>query len=141
MFYDLGDCDQIWHQLSPYTIFTNCQLTRAVLKGILLLSLFELTKKWSGLVTRSELIAKLAAKNPALYHRDIERLVSTILDEIGGALERGDRVELRGFGAFSVRHRKSRIGRNPRTGTSVQVSEKRVPFFKMGKGMRERLNR
>ena len=92
-------------------------------------------------MTRSELIAKLAAKNPALYHRDIERLVSTILDEIGGALERGDRVELRGFGAFSVRHRKSRIGRNPRTGTSVQVFEKRVPFFKMGQGMRERLNR
>jgi integration host factor subunit beta len=92
-------------------------------------------------VTRSELIAKLAAKNPALYHRDIERLVGTVLDEIGGALERGDRVELRGFGAFSIRHRKSRVGRNPRTGTSVQVSEKRVPFFKMGKGMRERLNR
>ena len=92
-------------------------------------------------MTRSELIAKLAAKNPTLYHRDIERLVSTILDEIGGALEHGDRVELRGFGAFSVRHRKSRMGRNPRTGSSVQVSEKRVPFFKMGKGMRERLNR
>jgi integration host factor subunit beta len=92
-------------------------------------------------VTRSELIAKLAAKNPALYHRDIERLVSTILDEIGSALERGERVELRGFGAFSVRNRKSRVGRNPRTGTSVQVSEKTGPFFKMGKGMRERLNR
>ena len=92
-------------------------------------------------MTRSELIAKLAAKNPTLYHRDIERLVSTILDEIGSALEHGDRVELRGFGAFSVRHRKSRMGRNPRTGSSVQVSEKKVPFFKMGKGMRERLNR
>ena len=92
-------------------------------------------------MTRSELIAKLAAKNPTLYHRDIERLVSTIHDEIGGALEHGDRVELRGFGAFSVRHRKSRMGRNPRTGSSVQVSEKKVPFFKMGKGMRERLNR
>ena len=84
-------------------------------------------------MTRSELIAKLAAKNPALYHRDIERLVSTILDEIGGALERGDRVELRGFGAFSVRHRKSRIGRNPRTGTSVQVSEKWYLFSKWAK--------
>ena len=94
-----------------------------------------------GALTRSELIAKLAAKNPALYHRDLERLVTTILDEIGGALERGDRVELRGFGAFSVRHRKARKGRNPRTGTSVQVAEKNVPFFKMGKGMRERLNR
>ena len=94
-----------------------------------------------GALTRSELIAKLAAKNPALYHRDLERLEATILDEIGGALERGDRVELRGFGAFSVRHRKARTGRNPRTGASVQVSEKKVPFFKMGKGMRERLNR
>jgi integration host factor subunit beta len=83
----------------------------------------------------------LAANNPALYHRDLERLVGTILDDIGSALGRGDRVELRGFGAFSVRHRKSRTGRNPRTGTSVQVSEKSVPFFKMGKGMRDRLNR
>ena len=92
-------------------------------------------------MTRSELIAKLAAKNPALYHRDLERLVSTILDDIGGALERGDRVELRGFGAFSVRQRKSRIGRNPRTGTSVQGSEKSVPIFRMGMGMCERLNR
>ena len=92
-------------------------------------------------MTRSELIAKLAAKNPTLYHRDIERLVATILDEVSAALERGNRVELRGFGAFSVRQRKARVGRNPRTGTSVQVSEKKVPFFKMGKWMRERLNR
>ena len=92
-------------------------------------------------MTRSELIAKLAAQNPSLYHRDLESLVGTILEEISAALERGDRVELRGFGAFSVRHRKARIGRNPRTGSSVQVSEKKVPFFKMGKGMRERLNR
>ena len=92
-------------------------------------------------MTRSELIAKLAAKNPTLYHRDIERLVATILDEVSAALERGNRVELRGFGAFSVRERKARLGRNPRTGTSVQVSEKKGPFFKMGKGMRERLNR
>ena len=92
-------------------------------------------------MTRSELIAKLAARNPTLYHRDIERLVATILDEVSAALERGNRVELRGFGAFSVRERTARLGRNPRTGTSVQVSEKKVPFFKMGKGMRERLNR
>ena len=92
-------------------------------------------------MTRSELIAKLAAKNPTLYHRDIERLVATILDEVSAALERGNRVELRGFGAFAVRERKARVGRNPRTGTSVQVSENKVPFFKMGKGMRERLNR
>ena len=92
-------------------------------------------------MTRSELIAKLASKNPTLYHRDIERLVATILDEVSAALERGNRVELRGFGAFSIRERKARLGRNPRTGSSVQVSEKKVPFFKMGKGMRERLNR
>ena len=92
-------------------------------------------------MTRSELIAKLAAQNPSLYHRDLESLVGTILEEISAALERGDRVELRGFGAFSVRHRKARMGRNPRTGSSVEVSEKKVPFFKMGKGMRERLNR
>ena len=94
-----------------------------------------------GAVTRSELIARLAAKNPALYHRDIEKLVATILDEIGSDLENGDRVELRGFGAFSVRQRKARTGRNPRTGASVEGSEKKVPFFKMGIGMRERLNR
>ena len=92
-------------------------------------------------MTRSELIAKLASKNPTLYHRDIERLVATILDEVSAALERGNRVELRGFGAFSIRERKARLGRNPRTGSSVQVSEKKVPFFKMGKGMRDRLNR
>ena len=67
-------------------------------------------------MTRSELIAKLAAKNPTLYHRDIERLVATILDEVSAALGRGNRVELRGFGAFSVRERKARLGRNPRTG-------------------------
>ena len=92
-------------------------------------------------MTRSELIARLAATTPALSHRDIDRLVATLLDEIGGALERGDRVELRGFGAFSVRERKARVGRNPRTGASVEVADKKVPFFKMGKGMRERLNR
>ena len=91
-------------------------------------------------MTRSELIAKLAAKNPALYHRDIERLVSTILDEIGGALERGDRVELRGFGAFSIKHREARTGRNPRTGETVEVEAKRLPFFKTGKALRDRLN-
>ena len=107
----------------------------------MLSSVFFQFFQWVVPVTRSELIAILAAKNPALYHRDIERLVGTILDEIGAALEQGDRVELRGFGAFSVRQRKARVGRNPRTGASVQVAEKKVPFFKMGKGMRERLNR
>ena len=92
-------------------------------------------------MTKSELIAKLAANNPDLYYRDVERLVNTIFDKIIEALENGDRVELRGFGAFSVRHHDARIGRNPRTGEAVEVASKKVPFFKMGKGMQERLNR
>ena len=91
-------------------------------------------------MTKSELIARLAERNPHLYHRDIERIVSTIFDEIAEALSRGDRVELRGFGAFSVRHRDARIGRNPRTGDTVRVESKHIPFFKTGKELRERLN-
>ena len=82
----------------------------------------------------------LAEKNPHLYQRDVDRIVATVLDEITAALARGDRVELRGFGAFSVKHRGARIGRNPRTGESVRVSEKAVPYFKTGKELRERLN-
>ncbi len=89
---------------------------------------------------KSELIAKLAEENPHLYQRDVERIVSTIFDSISEALSHGDRVELRGFGAFSVKHRDGRIGRNPRTGESVEVPEKSVPFFKTGKELRERLN-
>ena len=89
---------------------------------------------------KSELIQRLAEANPHLYHRDVERIVSTVFDEIGSALQRGDRVELRGFGAFSVKRRPARIGRNPRTGEQVQVAEKHVPFFKSGKELRERLN-
>ena len=92
-------------------------------------------------MTKSELIARLAAQNPSLYHRDIERLVSTIFDTITETLVAGDRVELRGFGAFSLREREGRMGRNPRTGEAVFVNAKRMPFFKMGKGMRERLNK
>jgi integration host factor subunit beta len=90
-------------------------------------------------VTKSELIDRLAELNPNLYQRDVERTVSAIFDEISAALSRGGRVELRGFGAFSVRKRNARAGRNPRTGASVQVVEKHVPFFRMGK-LRERLN-
>lgn len=90
---------------------------------------------------KSELIAQLAERNPHLYQRDIERIVSTIFDEISSALARGDRVELRGFGAFSVKHRPARIGRNPRTGEPVAVASKSVPFFKTGKELRDRLNR
>jgi len=90
---------------------------------------------------KSELIAKIAEANPHLYHRDVERIVSTIFDEITSALSRGDRVELRGFGAFSVKGRPARTGRNPRTGDQVEVAEKRVPYFKTGKDLRERLNK
>lgn len=89
---------------------------------------------------KSELIQKIAEDNPHLYQRDVERIVSTVFDEITQALARGDRVELRGFGAFSVKHRDSRMGRNPRTGAQVPVPAKTVPFFKSGKELRERMN-
>jgi integration host factor subunit beta len=92
-------------------------------------------------MTRSELVATLAAKNPHLRHGDVEVIVATVFDQITVALARGDRVELRGFGAFSVRRRDARTGRNPRTGEAVAVAEKGVPFFKAGKELRERLNR
>ncbi len=91
-------------------------------------------------MTRSELISRIAQQNPHLYHRDVERIVATIFDEITNALANGDRVELRGFGAFSVKGRDARIGRNPRTGESVSVDAKSVPFFKTGKQLRDRLN-
>lgn len=89
---------------------------------------------------KSELVARLADANPHLYQRDMERIVSTIFDEITDALAKGNRVELRGFGAFSVKHRPARMGRNPRTGEPVQVKAKSVPFFKAGKELRDRLN-
>jgi integration host factor subunit beta len=92
-------------------------------------------------MTKSELILRLAERNPHLYQRDVERIVSTMFDEISAALARGDRVELRGFGAFSVKNRDARTGRNPRTGETVYVAKKSVPFFKVGKDLRERLNR
>ena len=91
-------------------------------------------------MTRSQLIMQLAEQNPHLYHRDVERIVSTIFEEISVALARGERVELRGFGAFSVKQRAARVGRNPRTGEAVQVASKRLPYFKTGKELRERLN-
>ena len=89
---------------------------------------------------RSELIQKIADENPHLFQRDVERIVNTIFEEITEALARGQRVELRGFGAFSVKHRDARVGRNPRTGESVDVEAKTVPFFKTGKLLRNRLN-
>jgi integration host factor subunit beta len=91
-------------------------------------------------MTKSELIQRIADAHVDLYQRDVETIVTTILDEITAALARGDRVELRGFGAFSVKKRDARTGRNPRTGEQVSVEEKSVPFFKTGKEMRERLN-
>ena len=91
-------------------------------------------------MTKSELILRIGELNPHLYHRDVERIVATIFEEIATALARGDRVELRGFGAFSVKHRDARTGRNPRTGEIVEVSRKVIPFFKTGKQLRERLN-
>ena len=89
---------------------------------------------------KSELVQKIADSNPHLYHRDVERIVNKILDEIIGAMKDGERVELRGFGAFSVKARSARTGRNPRTGGAVEVTPKRVPFFKTGKELRARLN-
>jgi integration host factor subunit beta len=89
---------------------------------------------------KSQLIQQIAYQNQHLFHKDVERIVNIIFDEIIEALARGDRVELRGFGAFTVKHRAPRTGRNPRTGDSVKVSEKFIPFFKTGKELRERLN-
>ena len=91
-------------------------------------------------MTKSELIQRLAEKHPHLYERDVERIVATIFEGISSALANGDRVELRGFGALSVKARDARIGRNPRTGETVNVSRKFVPFFKAGKDLRNRLN-
>ena len=90
---------------------------------------------------RSELVQKLMDENPHLSQRDVERVINTIFEEIITTMTNGDRVELRGFGAFSVKKRGSRQGRNPRTGAAVSVEEKHVPFFKTGKLLRDRLNR
>ena len=90
---------------------------------------------------KSELIQRISQKNPHLYHRDVERIINTVFGKIVEALGNGDRVELRGFGAFSVKERQSREGRNPRTGAAVEVEAKRVPFFKTGEELRERLNK
>jgi len=89
---------------------------------------------------KSELVGRLAQRYPHLYHRDVERIVSAVLEEIARALSDGRRVELRGFGVFSVKVRSSRTGRNPRTGQPVSVGQKRAPFFRTGKELRERIN-
>jgi integration host factor subunit beta len=89
---------------------------------------------------RSELVQKLCQDFPDLTQREVESVVTAVFDSITDQLAHGGRVELRGFGAFSTRKRDARVGRNPRTGESVQVDAKRVPYFKPGKEMRERLN-
>ena len=90
---------------------------------------------------KSELVQRMVRANPHLFQRDIENIVNTIVNEVTAALSGGNRVELRGFGAFSVKNRPARVGRNPRTGATVHVVEKNVPFFKSGKEMRLRLNK
>ena len=92
-------------------------------------------------MTRSELIEKIAAKNPHLLIKDVERIVSVVFDTIIKALAEGNRVEFRGFGAFSVRTRAPRIAKNPRTGAQVKVEERKIPHFKIGKQLFESLNK
>ena len=89
---------------------------------------------------KSQLVKKLLSKNPHLIHKDVENITSLVLEKITSTLENNGRIEIRGFGSFSVRKRKSKNGRNPRTGESVFVPEKKAPIFKSGKGLRNRLN-
>jgi integration host factor subunit beta len=91
-------------------------------------------------LTKSELITQLTKKYKHLYHRDLEKIVDTIFGRISTALSNDDRVELRGFGTFSVKRREAHMGRNPRTGEEVKVESKAIPFFRMGKEMRKKLN-
>lgn len=95
----------------------------------------------SKAMTKSELIRRILSNHQNLFLKDATRLVDTILDEISGALERGDRVELRGFGSFSVRHRKPRMARNPKTNEVVPLGERSAPYFRAGKELRERINK
>jgi len=103
-------------------------------------STFSQRSRELSAMTKSDLILRLAERYPHLLQKDIERIVGTVFGEVTNALARGDRVELRGFGAFSVKRREARQGRNPRTGQSVDVAQKFVPFFKTGKQLRDRLN-
>ena len=89
---------------------------------------------------KSELVQRLAERNPHLYQRDVEHIVNAVLDEITGALTRGDRVELRGFGAFSVKNRPARTGRNPRTGDTIKIKASKNPAFKAGKALKDAVN-
>jgi integration host factor subunit beta len=91
-------------------------------------------------MTKSELVQRLLARHPHVYKRDIETILNIVFGQIAAALARDDRAQLRGFGTFLIRHRKARIGRNPRTGDKVQVSEKGYSSFRTGKSMLDRLN-
>ena len=91
-------------------------------------------------MTKSELILKITSKNSYLYHKDVYKIIDTLFDCVTKALKDGDRVELRGFGTFTTKQRNARIGRNPKTGEPVAIPQKKMPFFKMGKSMKERIN-
>jgi len=113
------------------------QFGTLILKKIIIFVILS----FGGILVKSELIIRLSEMNPHLFHRDIERIVTTIFDEITKSLSKGNRVELRGFGAFSVKERPARIARNPRTGESVKVDDKFVTVFKTGKELRISLNK
>tara|TARA_B100000963_G_scaffold267316_1_gene235537 strand:+ start:143 stop:421 length:279 start_codon:yes stop_codon:yes gene_type:complete len=91
-------------------------------------------------MTKSELILKITSKNSYLYHKDVYKIIDTLFNSVTKALKDGDRVELRGFGSFTTKLRNARIGRNPKTGDPVAIPQKKMPFFKMGKSMKERIN-
>ena len=91
-------------------------------------------------MTKSELILKITSKNSYLYHKDVYKIIDTLFNCVTKALKDGDRVELRGFGTFTTKQRNARIGRNPKTGDPVAIPQKKMPFFKMGKSMKERIN-
>jgi integration host factor subunit beta len=96
---------------------------------------------WLGTMLKPELVQRIVAQTMHLYHRDVARTVDAMLGEIRATLARGDRVQLRGFGTFSIKHRSARTVKNPKTGTYVSVEQKNLPFFKSGKQMHVRLNR
>ena len=92
-------------------------------------------------MTKSELIERIVTHQGQLSSKDVELAIKTMLEQMSQALSTGDRIEIRGFGSFSLHFRAPRVGRNPKTGTSVDVGERKVPFFKVGKELRERVNR
>ena len=91
-------------------------------------------------MTKSELILKITKKNSFLYQKDIHKIIDTLFISITKALDNNDRVELRGFGTFTTKLRNARIGRNPKTGEPVAIPQKKMPFFRLGKSMKDRIN-